>query len=684
MYAALPHASLSADLSTLAGQMVSSGKFKTATVTPGGISATLANGSPAVVFADHVGDSSNKSATPQSAAPDPTVAARHRLTASSSAAETIAILVNTTDHSGAFYPQNQTIISSAVTGAGFSNDQYAVNNGNVGLDTIANLSPGGFVDYFDIATHGMVAVNPSGNPYYLWLSDTPITSAVIVKYAADYSAGNIVYATMLNDGTFFSNSTFAFTPQFVANHVDFGSGAIVVNESCFGQNPAIASQVQATLKSANVGRYLGWTQPVGGGYADQTDAFIWDRLLGEGSTTLGAFVTQRSPPQRPFPLDDIEGALGNETRTGTFITSSLNYTQSPASTSYPLANLVATDLGGESVQYPLIEYGLPSISNVAVTEDPVNPTLTIYGHFPVQTGEAAIIDPTQSVATGVTPTTWSASQVTIPIAVTGVGSKGQVIVQSKYGIQSNPVMLTQWTGTLTGNENATFTTLGGQGGTGSGQISTNYTIDFRADVHQTVPAIDTTPVPQNLAFTAVEGDSTAQVTGLTGTFQTSDGKHSAQMALSPVGTLAAGPPPFSNTFDIGARSGEPATCNNSMAGPQAGPTTVFCPAVGYSAAGAGTCTDDGSGLCSSAVWNATGTFGVPNASGGDGLLVFTMNPTTYAITVTESDAGENANLFETSAYVTGGVNGTINAPVAVPTGSTPSLRTHPPLARKHP
>ena len=679
MYAALPHASLSADLSTLAAQMVSSGAFMTATVSPGGISATLANGSPAVVFADHIGDDSNKSATPQDAASNAPLARMRRLTASADAAETIAILVNTTDTSVPFNPANQALIGSAVSAAGFNNDQYAVNNGNVGLDTIANLSPGGFVDYFDIATHGMVALSPLGNPYYLWLSDTPITSAALVKYAADYTAGNLVYATVLSSGAFLSTSKFAFTPGFVTNHVQFGSGAIVVNESCFGQNAAISTQVTATLKSAGVGRYFGWTQPVGGGYADQTDAFIWDRLLGEASTTLNAFVTQRVPPQRPFSLDAIQGILGSETRAGAFGTSSNTYAQSPASGTYPVSNLQVTDLGGESVQYPLVEYGLPSISNVAVTEDPVNPTLTIYGHFPVQPGFVAVIDPAQTSAKPITPTSWATNQIVIPIPVTGTGSKGNVIVQSTYGINSNPVPLTQWTGTLAGNENATFTGMGGQAGTGSGQITTNYTIDFRADVHPTVPVIDTTPMPQNLAFTAIEGDSTAQVTVLTGTFQTSDGQHSAQMALSPAaGTLAVGPPPFSNTFDIGARAGQPATCNNSMAGPQSGPTTVFCPAVGFSSAGAGTCTDDGSGLCASAAWDATGTFSLPTAS-GDGLLTFTMNPETYAIAVTESDAGENANLFETSTYVTGGVTGTINAPVAAPNDDTPALRTHPPL-----
>ncbi len=675
MYAALPHASLSADLSTLASQMVASGQFKTAAVTPGGISATLPNGSPALVFADHVGDTSNATATTAhrvraSSAAD----ARRRFTSFAPKSETIAVLVNSTDKSGAFNPVNQQVIASAIGGAGFNNGHYGVDEGDVELESFDQIGIGGSVDVLDIATHGMVAQDASGNHYYVWLSDTPITGAELANYATDYAAGNIQYAVTLSNGTIDDEPTFSFTPAFLANHVTFRTGAILINESCDGQEASVASAVRATLKNADVGRYFGWDNPVEGDAADQTDAFVWDRLLGEASTTLAQFVTQRVPAQRPFPLDDIDGILTSETRSGPLGTSTLTYAQSPASAAGPQANLIVSDFGGENFATPPVEYFLPSISYVAVGEDPANPTLTIYGKFPPQPGTAAVIDPTQTSATAITPTTWATDHVVIPIPVAGLGSKGLVVVQSLNGIGSNGVPLTQWSGTLTGSESATWSAMGTGSGSGSGSIGTSYAIDFRADVHSVVPSIDASPVPQNLTFTNVEGDSTAKVTSIGGAFTTSDGMHAANLALSPnAATLTPNEPPLSNAFYVRAVAGQPSSCNNAMPGPQtSGPANVFCPGVAFDARAAGTCTDDNGQLCSNASWNALFAFGaIPGVN--DGLVTFTMDTSSYAITVTSSNANISTNQFEASAQVNGGIAGSIGAPVGAPNGKQPAL-----------
>lgn len=666
-YAALPHTSLQADLTTLATQMVASGKFTKATVTPGGITATLADGAPALIFADHVGDTSNAT-TSVRALPQ---AVLRRPSDVSSNGHIIAVLVNHTDTGGAFHPVNQSIIATTISGV-LAPGGYTIDNGDVQLDTIAAASSAGFVDYLDLSTHGMVAVNASGTSYYAWLSDSPITSATLVKYGSDWTAGNIQYAMELSGNTLYAPPTFAFTPGFVASHVEFANGAIVVNESCLGQNSAITASVGATLKAANVGRYLGWTQPVLGDLADQTDAFIWDRLLGEVNTNLAQFVTQRSPAQRPFPLDAVQGAL-SEMRAGPFSPSTpMTYAQSPATSGYPAATLAVSDFGGETVESPIIEYALPSIEYVAISEDPTNPSVTIEGNFPSQPGDAAVVDPSAQTAKAVTPTSWTTTRVVIPIAVSGLGSKGNVVVESATGIPSNPVPITQWTGTLSGTESATFGAMNGSSGSGSGQIGTSFTVDFRADVHPTVQTIDTAPVPQNFAFTAVEGDSTAQVTSITGLFTTDDGKHSASFGETPTAaSLPAGPPPFSNDFDLGAVAGAPATsCNNSTPGPPGGPRAgSFCPGIGFEAAGQGTCSDDAGTLCTSAVWNANGIFGNSKAV-NDGLLVFTLDPTTYAVTVSSLAANTTATLFEvTGVRVAGSVGGTIGPPVNPPSAT---------------
>lgn len=670
MYAALPHASLSADLSTLATQMVSSGNFKTAVVTPGGISATLPNGSPALIFADHIGDPSNKAAT----VPDAVQAARWRTSSTSSAPETIAILVNNTDDSGAFHPVNQSIFANEVIADGFNNSQYGVANGDVQLSTIAGAAGSGVIDYMDLATHGMVAVDAKGNNYYAWLSDTEISPAAISAYSTDFIAGDIVYAITLLGGGTTADYTFAFTPGFIAQHVHFAPGAIFVNQSCFGQNSLISSQTGSILQSAGVGRYYGWTEPVQGDLADQTDAFIWDRLLGENGTALGQFVTQRVPAQRPFPLDDVFGAVSTETRNGPFGTSAVvTYAQSPQAAGLPTATFLMSDFGGESVANPVIEYGTPTISNVVVNEDPSNPTLTINGHFPPQPGLVQIADSVTGYSAGIAPASWSTSQVVIPIQVSGPGSHGNVTVNSASGIPSNPVPLTQWTGQLTSTEGASWSDMSGSAGVGSGTVTVGYAIDFRADVHPTVPSIDSSPVPQNLAFTQLEGDSRATITSITGTFDTNDGEHTANFGTGTSVALVPGSPPFSNTFNVGAEPNEPATCNNSMPGPQPGPTTVFCPAIGFDAPAGGTCSDDAGTLCTSPEWDVHSALGVPTAS-SDGLLTFTMDPNTYAITVSSSDANVTTELFESTSLVSGGVTGTINLPASLPTSTTPALR----------
>jgi hypothetical protein len=146
-------------------------------------------------------------------------------------------------------------------------------------------------------------------------------------------------------------------------------------------------------------------------------------------------------------------------------------------------------------------------------------------------------------------------------------------------------------------------------------------------VHPTVQTIDTDPVPQNFAFSGVEAGSSAQVTSITGSFTTSDGKHTATFGLSPTAaTMAPAPPPFSNSFDLGAVTGQPTTCNSGIQGPaqQSGAAPFFCPGIGYDAPLAKTCVDDGSGLCVAAFWDAKGAFSDPSTP-DDGLLIFEMD-----------------------------------------------------------
>ncbi len=189
---------------------------------------------------------------------------------------------------------------------------------DVSLDNIVALGTGHPLDFLDIATHGIIGGTSPDITYY-WLSTTSDTAASEKTYATDVAAGRVVsaIALTLSQGQALALPSLAFTPNFLTAHVTFNPGAIVDNESCFGQSPLIAVNVRGILQAAGVGRYFGWTKEVDGDDADETDAFMFDRLLGEqspGITGLDTFVSQFTPPQRPFPLDQVEGVLASETR----------------------------------------------------------------------------------------------------------------------------------------------------------------------------------------------------------------------------------------------------------------------------------------------------------------------------------------------------------------------------------
>jgi hypothetical protein len=701
----LPHTNLGSDLSTLASKMVSSGAYKAAVVEPGGIAAKLPDGTPVLIFADRLEDVGQVSSSGSRA-----LSAAARLDAPLSApnAHEITLLVNERDTSGAFTPSRQLAYGNAFTRIGFGTDTgYGVDAVNVSIENIVALGSGHPIDFLDVATHGMIGsdpVNPlATNTYYAWLSSTLPTPALITQYQADYNAGNLVNAIYLTlDKTTLPLDTigFAFTPTFLTEHVHFNPGAIVDNASCYGQSPIIASNVQGVLQAAGVGRYLGWTKAVDGNDADVTDAFLFDRMLGEQSpqavtqSGLSGFINQRTPPQRPFPLDDIETAMGAETRDSP-ITGPTNepYTLSdkhftfnapaPPAADGTAARLIFTDFGGEDVANPVIEYGLPSISHMSVVESPSYGTLTIYGRFPPESGNVQITD--GSGTTSLAPSVWATDHVTVTLPKSGNGSAG--LVQVFYGspgsgfpITSNPAPLTQWSGNLLYDENDQLTGLGGQSGGGTGTLDAAFAIDFRADVHPVVPQIDFSPEPQNLTFTGVEGDSTATVTAFNGTFTSGgDDPHTATFALVPNGpVMVPAPTPLPpSTFDIGALPGQPSSCNNGAPGPQVGPSNVFCPGLGFVSSDTGSCSDDDSGdFCPLGLYSPSVGFGFAGIQSVGGLLVFTMDPSTYAITVTSTQAqftrDGGASGFQGSA--TAAISGSIQPPFQPPNLQTPAVR----------
>ena len=722
-YQGLPHANIVTDLNTLAAHMVSSKAFRSAVVNPGGISAKLPDGTPVLIFADRAEDLGGVSTAGRQRAPS----GRGRFDAPLSPANPheIALLVNEGDTTGAFQPARQMDYGYAFTNSGFgASTGYGVDAVDVTLDNITTLGVGHPFDFLAIDTHGVIGSDPDNplatNTYYAWLSDTPVSPALIAQYQSDYNAGNLVNAIYLTiNKTTVPIDQFAFTPAFLTKYTKFNLGAIFDNGSCWGQNPLIAANVQGTLQAAGVGRYFGWTKEVGGNDADETDAFIFDRMLGEFQRTvngemvptgLDGFANQHTPPQRPFPLDQIDTVMATENRNSPIeAAQSEPYTQSenhfadnamaPPIADGTLARLVITDFGGESVANPTLLYGLPSIAGMYVTEGGANGTLTIYGSFPAASGGVQITDSTGTYP--LAPTAWMPTQITVTLPASGNGSAGLVQVLSTFNpataVGGNPVPLTQWSGQLVYNETDQLPDLGGDEGSGTGNLQVTYNLTFRDDVHPMVPQIDASAVPQNFTFTEPEGNSSATVTAFNGTFTTVDEGtppptmyHAtfalAQNAAPMVPAMPSGQGVPSGTFDVGAYGGQPSPCNNGRAGAQGEPGNVFCPVAAFDSLDTGMCSDDDSGaLCGRATLSPLLNFGLPPGVGHvGGQLILTMDPSTYAITVTSNPATFMSSHFDGTIYdrsATGTMMGSFNLPLNAPTSTTPALRRRTAIVR---
>ena len=737
-YQTLPHTSVSADVAAVAAHMSADG-FKNVTISPGGIGANFSDGTPAYIFTDREEDVGGGSSATNSAreaaqrrpfgigvgpspspSPVPTGPPPHT-TLGPGAAHVIDFVVNTGD-TRAFTPSRQYELGSAFVGDGFTAENgYEVDVVNVTLENITGLGASHPLDLFSIATHGAVDLNPQ--PRYVWFSQTPVTDTSIQTYAADLAANRVAVSVYLGIGESDQLSEFAFTPDFVAEHVQFNPGAIVDNESCFGQSPSTAAAVAATLQAAGAGRYYGWTKTVLADDADGFDIFLYDRLIGVGSqamvqsgleqTVFRDFAANAAAQQRPFPLDAVDAVAFTEPHgaslsdSGGTVPFSVSNDGDAYNASFPpvsdgtTSNLVITDFGGESVANPPIEYALPSIRDLQMKEDQLGGEMEIDGAFPATQGTVSIVNAGGTFAPLIY--SWSTSKILVRTALEGAGSNGLVTVTAA-GITSNAVPLTQWEGTFSYSEADTIPTLAtyigasvpyALPGSGSGSAQAPFSIGVRADVHPIAPSIDTAPEAQNLVFSTFEADSSATFSA-SGSFAASNSEYGMQTfsVPSPLTIQAPNAGEPEGFFTLTPLAGTQG-CNSGSADVGEANANVFCPEFSLFVGQAFhvSCTSANVSSSDGEIGDPCREFipgGIYVTPGPAELLNFSLDPSSYALTLTGRLSPEQQTLFTgnfvndyngiyhtnySSGVQTPSITSAVMQPVSAPEATTPDFRS---------
>jgi hypothetical protein len=723
-WAILPHTDIASDLAAVAAQLVASQVVTHASVSDYSVLGTLSDGTqmlliydprdtldlPGVVTPSAVVHAS-RTPKPQGDEPPPIPVVvlddDGGPPSGASTAHEIAFLVNVLDW-GAFNTAHQVGFANAFYGASLPSSSYEVDALAVTLDNILALGNSHPIDYLNIATHG--DWNGCGEGYincqYYWTSNQQSSYGSFIKYFNDIQAHRVGAAGILKVKSvqdaetydFSYNIWLWFTPDFLVEHLVFNPGAYLANDSCSGQHPYIAQRLATEFAAANVGLYSGWNTRARGWDADQSDAYLLDRLLGEqlpSQTQLGTLnysfadpntgqvlypsslplINEQTPPQRPFPLTDVIAAMSTTKRLpnpdpkeilGTLVQSTNSGTTS----------LVFTPLHGGGANSDLIIWGLPSISTMQVVESPTGATLTILGTFPAAAGTVQITDTSGTYP--LTPTSWTTASITVSLPPGGNGSSGEVQVFDVDGVPSNPVPLTEWTGRLSWQESDLFSIANGASGNGTGSIDATLNMLFRADVHPLVQTVDATPVPQNFVFSGLMGSSRAILTAYNAAIDGANGDTTIFSLADPAPTMVSGYPLPLNPgqFNIvGNLPGYlPPTCNNGLPGPQPGPTTVFCPLIYMYPQDPGPCAGS---LCPGDDPSFDAVFGwtINTAPGINfGTLVFTMDPTTYAVTVTSTPASitTDGDRFIGNGTESFSVTGSVGSPTSAPSMSTPA------------
>ena len=340
--------------------------------------------------------------------------------------------------------------------------------------TPANLKSVTNADVLYIYCHGGLGVDRSKKPIFVINTSLPVVSGITISdlqnynaLGADLQAGDVgsmmVIERVVNGQSALVPKTYYYiTPSFVTRNMSFNPNSLVVINGC-AANADIGAAFRTAFTGKGASAFGSWDGEANGLDALETGEELITGLLGTST-------------QRPFAWPAILTALQKSKRKAKPYPISLSYdaVNKPMTHTPPDPALPNGKTKGGYTQFSIKPtgdlFGLldPTLAYISVSE--ANSQLTLIGVFGDDPGASDRSVTVQGTSLNVT--SWDAGGViTCDLPVSGTGAAGPVVVTVK-GHASNPVMLTEWRGTLHADVH----------GQGSLLLSEDFALHFRADV----------------------------------------------------------------------------------------------------------------------------------------------------------------------------------------------------------
>jgi hypothetical protein len=308
--------------------------------------------------------------------------------------------------------------------------------GDVSVEALKALRDDGFVQ---VNAHGDKGVLRGGDTLYVMSTSTRVGVTTDLGYADDLDNRRLAY--FVGDmGGAAHEGVYAITPDFVRTYVSFAEHAVVFLNVCWSAHQTSDAATGprafvAALHAKKASLVLGWTRAVDVDHAMRAVRYFVDRTLGSNQ-----FEPVAGPLQRPF---EWQAVIAEMRRTG-------RARDANGAELLPMPRPAATRNAG---------FLMPSIEGVAVCTRTAVETCAVPGQEPSNLYIRGTFGPdpgatlrTVTIRDGGTTrelpvVRWDSTLILARIPLTGVGSVGDVRVQTR-GRVSNARRLYAWNGAL--------------------------------------------------------------------------------------------------------------------------------------------------------------------------------------------------------------------------------------------